>query len=248
MNAHARKAFTLIELLIVIAIIAILALIALPNFLEAQTRAKVARVRSDLRTLATSIEAYYTDYNNYSILGNTTLWQNLSDFLWFQLPDGTVTVKCRPLTTPVAYYSGIPPQDPFMEHSFGLGDAKTSRGKGSYLYINFQGAYVEATQNAATWTGNGGTDASVLGGPALPIRFNSSDGKVFRAFWALVSPGPDRSYQDPYFGANGVRLNRAVGGPSFTNGLKNGQHSLYDPTNGTTSVGNIWLVSGGGPD
>jgi prepilin-type N-terminal cleavage/methylation domain-containing protein len=60
-----KKGFTLIELLIVIAIIAILAAIAVPNFLEAQTRAKVARVKSDQRSLATGLEAYYVDNNNY---------------------------------------------------------------------------------------------------------------------------------------------------------------------------------------
>ena len=53
-----KKGFTLIELLIVVAIIAILAAIAIPNFLEAQTRAKVARVLSDQRTLGTAVEQY----------------------------------------------------------------------------------------------------------------------------------------------------------------------------------------------
>ena len=46
----------MIELLIVVAIIAILALIAVPNFLEAQVRAKVSRVKSDMRNVATALE------------------------------------------------------------------------------------------------------------------------------------------------------------------------------------------------
>ncbi len=58
-----RKAFTLIELLIVVAIIAILAAIAVPNFLEAQIRSKASRVKTELRTLATAVESYYTDWN-----------------------------------------------------------------------------------------------------------------------------------------------------------------------------------------
>ena len=57
--------FTLIELLIVVLIIAILAAIAVPNFLEFQVRAKVARVKSDMRTLATALEGYYVDNNAY---------------------------------------------------------------------------------------------------------------------------------------------------------------------------------------
>ena len=46
------RGFTLIELLIVIAIILILIAIALPNFLEAQMRAKVTKANSEIRTLA----------------------------------------------------------------------------------------------------------------------------------------------------------------------------------------------------
>ena len=60
-----KKGFTLIELLIVVAIIAILAAIAVPNFLEAQTRAKVSRVLSDMRTVNTALETYKIDNNKY---------------------------------------------------------------------------------------------------------------------------------------------------------------------------------------
>jgi prepilin-type N-terminal cleavage/methylation domain-containing protein len=57
-------AFTLIELLIVVAIIAILAAIAVPNFLEAQVRAKVAKNMNDMRNLMVALQAYRVDWND----------------------------------------------------------------------------------------------------------------------------------------------------------------------------------------
>jgi len=83
--------FTLIELLIVVAIIGILAGIALPNFLEAQTRSKVSRVKSDLRTITVALEAYHTDNRIYP---SSTL---IPPFMRF-----------NPLTTPTSYLTSVP--------------------------------------------------------------------------------------------------------------------------------------------
>ncbi len=55
----------LIELLIVVAIIAILSAIAVPNFMEAQTRSKVARIIDDHQTIALSLENYQMDHSHY---------------------------------------------------------------------------------------------------------------------------------------------------------------------------------------
>lgn len=93
MDRRSRAGFTLIELLIVVAIIAILAAIAIPNFLEAQTRSKVARVQSELRFLANGLEAYQVDEGAYPP-GIVT--------------DSTKTVDTWRLTTPIAYILAVP--------------------------------------------------------------------------------------------------------------------------------------------
>ena len=59
------QGFTLIELLIVIAIILILIAIALPNFLEAQIRAKVTKAKAELRTIDIAMQEYFLDFKVY---------------------------------------------------------------------------------------------------------------------------------------------------------------------------------------
>lgn len=113
------RAFTLIELLIVVAIIAILAAIAVPNFLEAQTRSKISRALSDVRTLATVLELYRVDGNVYpphAELLNTGVYQ------YPAVTGGLTTIDLlplTPLTSPVAYLTSIP-RDPFMSTKAGI--------------------------------------------------------------------------------------------------------------------------------
>ena len=84
------KGFTLIELLIVVAIIGILAAIAVPNFINAQTRAKISRVQSDQSAYALAMESYLLDHNS-------------------RLPDQD---RIWRITTPVSYIASFN-RDPF---------------------------------------------------------------------------------------------------------------------------------------
>ncbi len=104
-----RDAFTLIELLIVVAIIGILAAIAVPNFLQAQTRAKVAKVQSEFRGVGSALEAYRLDYNSYPHDG----WRG-----YFRVPNGWIE-----LTTPLAYINTGSLIDPFKLKTVSAGES-----------------------------------------------------------------------------------------------------------------------------
>ena len=137
LTGRQRQAFTLIELLIVVAIIAILAGIAVPNFLEAQTRSKAARARSDLRTAATALESYAVDNNGHypSDQGR---------------PDLTGFIAVPQLTTPIAYVSGFKAIiDPFRR-DFDLVPADADE---VYRYWNLQERKLASPSDAATLNG-----------------------------------------------------------------------------------------------
>lgn len=112
--------FTLIELLIVVAIIAILAAIAVPNFLEAQTRAKISRVKGDLRTLGTAIEMYRIDNNHCPCDYNVTQGDPQAPGMQSYTsgichPGAVIGGKIHAgLTTPLAYVNDCWLKDPFL--------------------------------------------------------------------------------------------------------------------------------------
>jgi len=187
-----EKGFTLIELLIVVAIIAILAGIALPNFLEAQTRSKVARAKADMHSIILAIESYRVDNNgyptyHYSDVGTSALEFHIGGKVPdFGIPDPDWDGR-NPITTPISYITTMP-DDPFSSHLW----AKSEELK-EYLYVNWNYAVQQVT--APQWKD-----------------------MFFYAFqkygsYRIHSRGPDGDGPDS-------------GTP-------------YDPTNGTTSDGDI---------
>lgn len=204
-----RKGFTLIELLIVVAIIAILAAIAVPNFLEAQTRSKVARVQSDVRSLVVGFEAYRVDYNFYPLNPNI-----LNGLPAYDTPNRSAMIRWGSganfnfdgywpvqVTTPTAYLTSLP-KDPFPTKTWGSLPVQAP--------VAVSNSGVQRNYFVWIWP-NGRSGVSGL----TPIR---SDIR-----YQIVSPGPDQQMQlGMEWRENDLWVN-----------------STYDPTNGTLSEGNI---------
>lgn len=141
--AARRQGFTLIELLIVIAIVLILIAIALPNFLEAQVRARVTKAKGEIRTYATALESYRLDWGGYP---------RDHDSIWPHPTAGNQNGYTQ-LTSPIKYLTALP-TDPFGEN------VDTGNVEGGGVYRN----------RALYYEGGSGTDAAACGvynNPAL---------------------------------------------------------------------------------
>jgi general secretion pathway protein G len=177
-----KRCFTLLELLVVVGILSILSAISLSNYIDAQTRAKVARVMSDMRILAAAIEQYRVDHN---------LNPRMAHFRFYEDPEFDVIlgesvngVMSRALSTPVAYISNTLIVDPFMHR---MGGAQVDERL--YTYQDLE-AYALRNHESRFWP-----VARSLLGP-----------------WRLGSVGPDLTFdhgfsnsaQLPYDPTNGT--------------------------------------------
>jgi prepilin-type N-terminal cleavage/methylation domain-containing protein len=212
------SAFTLIELLIVVAIIAILAAIAVPNFLEAQVRARVARVRADLRSVATALESYATDHNAYPPEGYPDGAPGVgrpADGVLQQLdPEWDAALSLIRLTTPVAYLTSTGAlTDPFAA---GRGGRDSSREPEATIRAYY---YVDYPNFAL-------------------LHFSLSDDRAFRfTGWGLSSLGPDGL-------VDGILFVPWQVGTQGAGALPAAARTVYDPTNGTVSKGDLARFGG----
>lgn len=220
-----KKGFTLIELLIVVAIIGILAAIAVPNFLNAQIRAKVSRAKAEMRNLATALESYYVDNEIYP---PGALHAAQSGLAGDHANPGPILVGSDhlSLTSPIVYVSSMP-FDPF--DNAGKPSTTIATSYSATNDANFcVGRYDYNTNGSDQWilASNG---PSGLPAPGIVIgtypakRLNVGDD-------ILVSAVVETFY-----------LSAGVG-PIWFSDAYPGVAYVYDPSNGTTSGGIIERV------
>jgi prepilin-type N-terminal cleavage/methylation domain-containing protein len=206
-----RRGFTLIELLIVIAIILILISIALPNFLEAQERARVARAKGNLKTMETAVLSHQLTYG----------------FLYSDYNDpATVTRKTRNKSSP---FIQLPcPISPVI-----------ARSKGGLTFIVSQDTFYAANLHCPLTTPMKFMDAAKTVDPwsdgTIPVGMDSryevpagarGDSPKYILYSAYFVSGPDR-----------------IAGHWLRGSDPRGIGLVYSPTNGTRSMGDLWMVA-----
>lgn len=156
-TTKSRRAFTLIELLIVITIIGILAVALIPKIANAPSRARDTQRKTDLSQVAIALEGYFQDYGSYPstptvcnvssiVLGSTTTsWAT-----YFNASD----IPTDPLTTQGAigcgatgtyYYKQL---DSGMHYVIGANLENDSTGSGNVKYSTLSSATSLGTTGA----------------------------------------------------------------------------------------------------
>ena len=140
---HNNKAFTLVEILIVVIILGILAAIVIPQFTEASNEARDSAVRSDLQTIRSQVELYkiqhLDQYPGETDSNNTTI--EVTDSNAFKDDLTAMTNEAGGTSSPtLGPYLGSFPKNPFITDAalkdlvtFGTVDCPGNNLSGWYL-------------------------------------------------------------------------------------------------------------------
>ncbi|MFQ5591416.1 MAG: prepilin-type N-terminal cleavage/methylation domain-containing protein [Phycisphaerae bacterium] len=117
-----HKAFTLVEVLIVVVVLGILAAVVIPQFTDASSDAKLSSLETDLATIRTQLQLYKLQHNdNWPALATFTNQMTLSS-----KADGT-TAAIGTAGYPYGPYLQTIPNNPFTDtNTVSAGAADTS--------------------------------------------------------------------------------------------------------------------------
>jgi prepilin-type N-terminal cleavage/methylation domain-containing protein len=218
-------AFTLVELLVVIGIISILAAIAMPNYQEALTRSKTAKFMGDCKAVETALETYNADYNFYPAEDYYPVGSNMeeSDMESTYPAIGFVP---RALTTPIGYIGKVP-MDPFRNRNPSYNPSQFPERRP----CNYSNDMVNTQQNPTS------PDAYYVSQVYGMLQGETSrdNRQMSAAIWMINSPGPDG---DRDHGWNSRWSDYSEDSPVPD---EDNAPTVYDPTNGTTSDGDLFM-------
>lgn len=220
MTRESESGFTLVELLVVIAIIAVLTAIAVPSFLSQRAKANDAAVRSDMKSVVTTIETLLID--NTGNINVTTA-------------TGTAAVTAGIASSSVKLSKGV--------------TITSEAGSNATRYV-LNGSHTGGTRTIQYDSGAGGFVSSAVAPSPSPTEeevLNAEDENV-RADMLLAASIIDEMFgrNDPSrsaFAGAGINANPATGAAdlAFSNG-SGGYPSEIVPV--TFHVGVIITLSG----
>jgi len=211
---------SLSECAVAVALLAILLVAVAPRRHALDAAAKYAATRQQLRDLGQALDAYRVDYaqfppgNNFGLIGNDPA---LSASLGRSL---------FTLTTPVAYASDV------LAPSAWPSTTRLSAATALGLLISLPTFVSAESVNQAPGYEAHDNSELVRGSSSAPFPKPATN-------YLLAAVGP----QEARFSLGGVMVNASgvgTAGSQFANCLD----LIYDPTNGTTSFGNVFRVDG----
>ena len=167
---HRRRAFTLVELLVVIALIGVLAALLLSALSSAQQRARATQTTATMEAFAAACETFFQDHGEYpGVVPDALLMANLDN-------------------------NGVPPISSLENALYHLmGGYIIANNSNDNLYQQFNGQEVVFSPtfrikfaNNAEQIGNG----PIIGGRQYPSYFTPPEGTLIKAF-GQVGGGPN---------------------------------------------------------